>query len=150
MTKPSPSRDPKFDKPGDREASSLNRDAYKCAATAARSLNATAIILGSAASLFKTCGDKPEAKDMAELRRLHQELLHLTETQVESAGRAMAFQVCQERARWLDLAPDLDRKVCMNTAIEQEHIFKGALTRAVLSHSAGENRRFPSSRRTAA
>merc|ERR1712082_520584 len=53
----------------------------------------------------------------------------------------MAFQVCQERAQWLDLAPDLNRKACMNVAIKSEHIFRGALAKAegILREEEEEN-----------
>ena len=86
----------------DRDFSSLNGKAYSAVASTARALNASAILLGSATKLQMAAGDKPNRETMAELRRITDELLVLTQAGLESAGRALAFNVVMERSRWME------------------------------------------------
>lgn len=128
-TKTVQTKDPVFERPGDKEASALNAKAYGCVATAVRALNESSLLLGSAAAILVKCGDEPKAPDMAELRRLHRELLHLAGDQAAMLGRTLAFQVCLERARWLDLDTTMQRKEYLTCKVEQRHLFAGALTK---------------------
>ena len=86
----------------DRDFSALNGKAYSATASVARALNASAILLGSATKLQAAAGDNPNRETMAEMRRITDELLVLTQAGLESAGRAMAFHVVMERSRWLE------------------------------------------------
>ena len=86
----------------DRDFSALNGKAYSATASVARALNASAILLGSATKLQAAAGDNPNRETMAEMRKITDELLVLTQAGLESAGRAMAFQVVMERSRWLE------------------------------------------------
>ena len=103
------SKDPEFSSQADKDDSKTAGTAYKCAATVARALNATTLLQGSASHVLLTAGDEPTPEDMAELRRLHLELLRLTQAQSEMVGRTMAKIVVLERARWLELSPKVGR-----------------------------------------
>ena len=91
-----------FVEKNDRDFSTLNGKAYSAIASTARALNASAILLGSATKLQLAAGDNPNRETLAEMRKITDELLILTQAGLESAGRAMAFQVVMERSRWLE------------------------------------------------
>ena len=96
-------KDPEFSLQSDKDNSKITKAAYKCVGTAAKALNATTLLQGSVSHILVEAGDKPTPPDMAELRRLHLELLILTQAQTEMVGRAMANILVLERARWLGL-----------------------------------------------
>ena len=113
-------KDPEFSAPGDKDDSKITKAAYKCAGTAARALNATTLLQGSVSHVLLEVGDNPTPANMAELRRLHLELLRLTQAQTEMVGRTMAHILVLERARWLSLnnkvgRTHLDQRISTST-----------------------------------
>ena len=130
-------REPTFTDAKSKEFSGINRKAYNCLATSGKMMSAAMLLQGSATSIYVQAGDKPSPEDMKELRRLHDEVLQLSQSALECTGRAMAHLVVLERARWLELAKDtkpdktqkavLGRQTILDQPISQQGLFSGVI-----------------------
>ena len=136
--KPLLSNEPTFDLPTDREFSEINKKSYNTLASTAKTVGAALLLQGSMAAMYKKVGDAPSPQDMAEFRRLHNELLDFSKSILKYTGRAMAYSVVMERARWLErseLTAD-QRKTILDQAVNHEGLFKKTMTMATERCSA--------------
>ena len=100
----------------DKEFAGLNRRAFTELATTLKALNGVGLLAGSATHVFRAAKDAPTKEQMAELRRLNNEVLNFARTAIQATGRNMALHAVMERSRWLDVG-NIDgahRKVCLD------------------------------------
>lgn len=128
-TPSSSSRGHSFPNKLNKDLSTYNKRAYDAVASTTRVLSAATLLQCSATELFKQAKNTPSKDTLAELRRLNDESLLLIRTATEAAGRAMAFMVIQERARWLERAniSDSEKKEIMDEKISPDGLFGGAV-----------------------
>ena len=69
------SGEPTFTSTTDKEFYDINKKSYNTLAAAAKTMGAALLIQGSMTAMYKAVGDAPSPEDMAEFRRLHNEML---------------------------------------------------------------------------
>ena len=121
--------DGSFADKNDKEFSAINRRAYADLAASTRALNATTLLAGSATQIMKAAGDAPTPDQLAEMRRINNEILLLTKTALQNTGRSMALLVVQERSRWLDRGGIVGnpRKVALDEKVSPDALFGTSL-----------------------
>ena len=128
--------DPVFPVKRDKDASAANGKHYDLIVAAAKHLNASALIQGSQTALLHEMGNNSTPEQLAEVRRLHEEIVTFTCCLTDLLGRMATSAIMAERARWLDVSRNLDpdaRKELSEGAIIPGGLFKGALERLALS-----------------
>ena len=122
----------------DKEFSKINQRAYGMMGAAVRAANAKVLLEGSAVRLLQDAGDSPTPEQMAELRRIQTEQLSLSRTSVQATGRAMAYLVALERARWLDYSKiaDEERSEILNRPVSQSGLFGDAMTSMTMRYKS--------------
>ena len=118
----------------DKDFSALNLRSFKMSSAAVQVSNASALLGGSAVQILMTAGDTPTPEQLAEVRRLLQEVMAITRTTIEVSGRAMAYAVALERARWMDYAKvsDGERAEILNRRIDPDRLFGDAMEKMTL------------------
>ena len=130
---------PCFTNEKDVAGSVATKAVYKATASGARALNAAALLQGSLKVLLAEAGDAPTPQQLAEMRRLTQEIILLNKYSTEWAGRVLGLCVIHERARWLDHVTfngANDRKNLQNLKVTPENLFQGAMGYLQDSHAA--------------
>ena len=88
--------------------------------------------------LLEEAGDAATPQQLAEMRRLTQEIILLNKHSTEWAGRVLGLCVTHERARWLDHVTFTgvdDRKNLQNLKVAAENLFQGAMGYLQDSHA---------------
>lgn len=92
---------PGFAIPEDDSHSGKTRNSYRCAALAARDLNANQLLLTSAKLLVEGLDGVP-AETAAELQKTFKMLIDINVHAIKWMGHGMDYAIQSERARWLD------------------------------------------------
>ena len=129
-------KDPDFPNKKDRDASNASIKLFSLLTAAGKHHNTIALLQGSLSAILEGLGDPPTLDELAEIRRIHQELIKFVCSSTALLGRATTAVIMAERVRWLDISPRLDsaaRKDLLEGPILPGGLFKGALERMALA-----------------
>lgn len=127
--------DPTFPQARDRSASAANAKHYDLITSAAKHLNASALLQNSQTKLLEQMGDAPTPEQLAEVRRLQEESVVFTCCLADLLGRMATAAIIAERVRWLESSPGLPADAHRNllkSPIVPGGLFKEALEKMAL------------------
>ena len=114
-----------------RKASIADAKLYGFIASAGKHLNTISLLQQSLTHILEGSGEAPlTPRKMAEVKRIHGELIKFSCSATALVGRAGTAVIMAERARWLDSHPRLDalaRELLWKCPIQEGGLFEGAL-----------------------
>ena len=120
----------------ERDASLARGKVYTLVTAQAKHLNATSLLQGSLTAILAGMGDVPSRDEIAEIKRIHEEMIKFTWATTALAGHIATSITVAERTRWVNSNPKLDpaiRKDLLEGPIVPGGLFEGALERMALA-----------------